>query len=105
MRKDRLKQTDPSPGSIDLARYRDFGFNPGIMAPGPRNAITDVAGVGVGHATVRQGDINTGVTAIIPQPGNLFRNKIAAAVDVINGFGKSAGLVQLAELGLSLIHI
>nr|WP_197058966.1 P1 family peptidase [Paracoccus sanguinis] len=69
------------------------------MPPGARNAITDVPGVRVGHATVRRGEVNTGVTAIIPQPGNLFLNKLTAAVEVINGFGKSAGLVQVGELG------
>ncbi|KGJ20032.1 P1 family peptidase [Paracoccus sanguinis] len=80
-------------------RARDHGLVTGIMPPGARNAITDVPGVRVGHATVRRGEVNTGVTAIIPQPGNLFLNKLTAAVEVINGFGKSAGLVQVGELG------
>ncbi|WP_431192856.1 P1 family peptidase [Tianweitania aestuarii] len=82
-----------------VAGFRDFDLKVGTMSMGPRNAITDVAGVQVGHVTVQAGDINTGVTAIIPQPGNLFQNKLTAAVEVINGFGKSAGLVQVAELG------
>ncbi|WP_374292934.1 DmpA family aminopeptidase [Paenirhodobacter enshiensis] len=80
-------------------RARDHGLVTGIMPPGARNAITDVPGVRVGHATVRRGEVNTGVTAIIPQPGNLFLNKLTAAVEVINGFGKSVGLVQVGELG------
>lgn len=83
-----------------MARYRDLCPAPGILPPGARNAITDVPGVTVGHRTIRREGINTGVTAILPQPGNLFRDKLTAAVEVVNGFGKSAGLVQLAELGL-----
>ena len=82
-----------------MARIRQFDISPGIMATGKRNAITDVSGVQVGHVTLSSGDVNTGVTAIIPQPGNLFENKLTASVEVINGFGKSAGLVQVAELG------
>lgn len=82
-----------------MARIRQFDITPGIMATGKRNAITDVSGVQVGHVTLSSGDVNTGVTAIIPQPGNLFENKLTASVEVINGFGKSAGLVQVAELG------
>ncbi len=82
-----------------MARARDYGLICGILPTGTGNAITDVPGVSVGHVTLRQGDVNTGVTAIIPQPGNLFLDKPVAAVEVINGFGKSAGLVQVAELG------
>ena len=66
---------------------------------GKRNRITDVPGVRVGHATLHRGARQTGVTAIIPQPDNLFRRKLCAAVQVINGFGKSVGLVQIDELG------
>lgn len=80
-------------------RLRDFGLTCGIMQPGPLNAITDVPGVKLGHHTLRDGDILTGFTALLPHDGNLFRQKMRAAVDVINGFGKSAGLMQLAELG------
>jgi len=80
-------------------RLRDFGLTCGIMQPGPLNAITDVPGVRVGHHTLIQGDIRTGFTVLLPHDGNLFRRKVRAAVDVINGFGKSAGLMQLAELG------
>lgn len=80
-------------------RLRDFGLTCGIMQPGPLNAVTDVPGVKLGHHTLRDGDILTGFTALLPHDGNLFRRKMRAAVDVINGFGKSAGLMQLAELG------
>lgn len=93
----------PEPDAFPMpeagGRARAFGLVPGILPVGPRNAITDVPGVRVGHVTLQQGAVNTGVTAIIPQPGNLFRNKLTAAVEVINGFGKSAGLMQVAELG------
>lgn len=82
-----------------MARIRHFAITPGTMPPGPRNAITDVPGVQVGHVTLSSGEVNTGVTAIVPQPGDLFQNKLTAAVEVINGFGKSTGLVQVAELG------
>ncbi len=80
-------------------RARDFGLICGVMRPGPLNAITDVAGVTLGHRTLREGGLLTGFTALLPHEGNLFRRKVRAAVDVINGFGKSAGLMQLAELG------
>ncbi len=69
------------------------------FAPGPLNAISDVGGVTVGHVTLTEGGARTGVTAIVPQPGDLFRAPVVAGVDVLNGFGKSAGLMQLAELG------
>ncbi len=82
-----------------MARIRDFGLIPGILPAGARNAITDVPGVRVGHRTIRRGDLHTGVTAVIPAPGNLFADKVMAAVEVINGFGKSTGLVQVTELG------
>lgn len=82
-----------------MARARDYGLTCGIMPAGAANSITDVPGVSVGHVTLSRAGINTGVTAIIPQPGNLFLDKLTAAVEVINGFGKSAGLVQVAELG------
>lgn len=80
-------------------RARDFGLICGVMRPGPLNAITDVAGVTLGHRTLREDGLLTGFTALLPHEGNLFRRKVRAAVDVINGFGKSAGLMQLAELG------
>lgn len=78
---------------------RDFGITCGILPTGKRNSITDVPGVLVGHHTLRDGDINTGVTAILPHSGNMYRQKVMAACDVINGFGKSTGLVQVEELG------
>ncbi|MGL4288773.1 MAG: P1 family peptidase [Phreatobacter sp.] len=80
-------------------RARDFGLSCGVLPPGPLNAITDVDGLRVGHCTLRGGDLMTGFTAILPHPGDLFRDKLRAGVDVINGFGKSAGLMQVAELG------
>ena len=66
---------------------------------GPKNLITDVAGVSVGHCTLQDGDINTGVTAVLPHGGNIFREKVMAGSCIINGFGKSIGLIQLQELG------
>ena len=66
---------------------------------GPRNLITDVAGVKVGHVTLSQGDVQTGVTAVLPHGDNLFEEKLFAGVSVINGFGKSVGLLQVEELG------
>jgi D-aminopeptidase len=72
----------------------------GILPPGPLNAITDVAGVRVGHATLVTGeDIRTGVTVIVPHSGNVFRDKVPAAIFVANGFGKLVGLSQVEELG------
>ena len=66
---------------------------------GPKNLITDVASVSVGHCTLQDGDINTGVTAVLPHGGNIFREKVMAGSCIINGFGKSIGLIQLQELG------
>ena len=66
---------------------------------GPRNAITDVAGVRVGHADIRGEGLRTGVTAILPHEGDLFREKLPAGAAVLNGFGKSIGLMQVEELG------
>ncbi len=80
-------------------RARDLGLACGTLPAGPRNGIGDVPGVRVGHRTLRHGDIRTGVTAVIPHEGNLYRDKPVAAVHVLNGFGKSAGLVQVEELG------
>ena len=83
-----------------MATAREFGLIPGgRLAAGPLNALTDVPGVTVGHRSLRGNGIFTGVTAIVPHPGDLFRLKPRAAVEVINGFGKSAGLMQVAELG------
>lgn len=81
-------------------RARDLGLSPGIFEPGALNAITDVAGVRVGHTTLVEGDrVRTGVTAIVPHGGNLFRDKVAGAVFVGNAFGKLAGSTQVDELG------
>jgi D-aminopeptidase len=81
-------------------RARDLGIAPGVFPPGPLDAITDVAGVRVGHATIIEGDaVRTGVTAIVPHAGNLFQDKVAGAVYVGNAFGKLAGSTQVDELG------
>ena len=80
-------------------RIADYGVTIGIMPRGPRNAITDVEGVRVGHCTLSDGPVQTGVTAVLPHGGNIFREKLLAAAHVINGFGKSAGLVQIDEMG------
>lgn len=81
-------------------RARDWGLRMGVLPTGPLNAITDVPGVKVGHATLLQGDsVRTGVTAILPHSGNLFQQKVPAAIYVGNGFGKLAGSTQIAELG------
>jgi D-aminopeptidase len=81
-------------------RAYDAGLSCGRLPPGARNSITDVPGVRVGHTTLNDGDIRTGVTAVLPHGGNLYREKPVAAVHVLNGFGKSAGLVQVEELGV-----
>jgi len=82
------------------ARARDLGVKPGVFATGPLNAITDVAGVRVGQTTIVEGSsIRTGVTAILPHGGNLFMDRVPAAVHVGNGFGKITGVTQLHELG------
>ena len=81
-------------------RARDLGVKPGVFQPGKNNAITDVAGVKVGHTTVVEGDsVRTGVTAILPHDGNLFTDRVPAALHVGNGFGKITGVTQLRELG------
>jgi D-aminopeptidase len=81
-------------------RIRDLGIEPGILPTGQWNAITDVEGVKVGHKTLIEGDdVRTGVTAILPHSGNLFRDRVPAAVYVGNGFGKALGFTQVQELG------
>jgi D-aminopeptidase len=81
-------------------RARDLGIAPGAMETGPLNAITDVAGVLVGQTTIANGDkVRTGVTAILPHGGNIFRDKVPGAVFVGNAFGKLAGSTQVDELG------
>jgi len=86
--------------SQEAKRARDYGIQIGVMQPGDWNAITDVAGVRVGHTTLIEGQsVRTGVTTIIPHSGNIFQEKIPAAIYVGNGFGKLAGSTQVQELG------
>ena len=83
-------------------RARELGLKPGVFEPGPLNAITDVAGVTIGHTTLIQGDhIRTGVTVVVPHGGNVFQDKVPGAVFVGNAFGKLAGSTQVEELGTS----
>lgn len=91
-----------------MVRLRDLGIIPGSLPSGQHNAITDVAGVKIGHVTLisgsgklvpGEGPVRTGVTAIVPHPGNIFREKVPAAVLTINGFGKACGFEQVRELG------
>jgi D-aminopeptidase len=93
---------------VERRRARDAGIIVGRLSPGPENAITDVAGVLVGHTTLIRGSgplvrgvgpVRTGVTAILPHEGNLFTSKVPAAATVFNGFGKSIGFMQIDELG------
>ena len=95
-------------GTTERVRARDLGIMPGMLPTGPANAITDVAGVLVGHTTIRRGagslvrgvgPVRTGMTAILPHGDDLFASKVPAAAEVFNGYGKSIGLVQIAELG------
>ena len=79
-------------------RSREAGIVIGEGIPGKRNLITDVKGVRVGHETIDEGNVHTGVTVVIPCE-DVYRTKPLAAVHVINGFGKSAGLMQVEELG------
>jgi D-aminopeptidase len=82
------------------ARARDMGVEVGTMKPGALNAITDVPGVLVGHKTIIRGDsVRTGVTVIKPHPGNIFQEKVPAAIHCYNAFGKLAGYTQVEELG------
>ena len=81
-------------------RAPDLGLKVGVLPRGPLDAITDVAGVTVGQATLVRGDnIRTGVTAVVPHPGNLYREKVPGAISVGNGYGKLAGVTQVDELG------
>ncbi len=88
------------PQNEKRGRARDFGLETGILYPGKWNAITDVKDVRVGHQTLIAGDsLRTGVTVILPHGGNVFQEKVPAAVFVGNGFGKLAGSTQIEELG------
>lgn len=81
-------------------RVREYGVKVGVLAPGKLNAITDVAGVTVGHVTLIEGNsVRTGVTAILPHQGNIFQSKVPAGIYVENGFGKLTGTTQVYELG------
>jgi D-aminopeptidase len=80
-------------------RAADYGIKIGVLKPGRQNAITDVEGLRVGHRTIIRDDVRTGVTAVIPHGGNIFQEKVPAAVFVGNGFGKLAGSTQVQELG------
>jgi D-aminopeptidase len=83
-----------------MKRARDYGITFGVLNAGRLNAITDVPGVKVGQVTITQGDsVNTGVTAILPHSGNIFQEKVPAAIYVANGFGKLTGYPQVEELG------
>ena len=89
-----------APVAQGRARARGLGVAPGVFRTGTANAITDVAGVRVGHATLIIGDsVRTGVTAIVPHEGNAFLERVPAAMHVGNGFGKLLGVTQVEELG------
>ena len=88
------------PAFLIAQRPYELGIDIGVLGRGEFNAITDVAGVQVGHSTIIKGDsIRTGVTAILPHQGNIFQEKVTAAIYLGNGFGKLAGYSQVAELG------
>lgn len=90
----------PPPKDTGRQRARELGVAPGIFKPGPHNALTDVTGVRVGHATLVSGDdVRTGVTAILPHEGNAYLERVPAAIHVANGFGKLVGSTQVNELG------
>lgn len=84
---------------MNTTRIRALGISVGSLPTGPRNKITDVPGVTVGHFTLDDARHKTGLTVILPAEGNLFTHKLTAATTVINGFGKTAGLMQIRELG------
>ena len=91
---------EKDPDMPEPVRAREIGIEPGVFAPGPLNAITDVAGVLVGQVTRIEADsTRTGVTVIRAHGGNLFQDKVPAGLAIANGFGKLAGSTQLVELG------
>ena len=95
-----LLAMQPAQAQEQRVRARELGIAPGIFATGANNAITDVDGVRVGQVTLREGDsVRTGVTAILPHPGNAYLSRVPAAVFVGNGFGKFVGSTQVGELG------
>jgi D-aminopeptidase len=88
------------PDASSRPRARDIGLAPGVLRPGPLNAITDVEGVLVGQVTIWEGEnVRTGVTAILPHSGNLFQEKVPGAIHLGNAFGKLVGYTQVSELG------
>ncbi len=88
------------PDASSRPRARDIGLAPGVLKPGPLNAITDVDGVLVGQVTIWEGEnVRTGVTAILPHAGNLFQEKVPGAIHLGNAFGKLVGYTQVSELG------
>jgi D-aminopeptidase len=89
-----------TPANAQQKNLREHGIAIGVLPPGQWNAITDVPGVKVGQKTLASGDnIRTGVTAVLPHAGNVFQDKVPAAVYVGNGFGKLMGTTQVEELG------
>jgi D-aminopeptidase len=95
-----LAASPPAVSGQDAPRPWEAGIRIGDLPPGPHDAITDVSGVLVGHVTLADGDsLNTGVTAVLPHGGDLFRERVRAAVVVGNGYGKLVGLSQVQELG------
>ncbi len=81
------------------AKWKSRGIRVGKLPCGPLDKISDVPGVTVGHCTLADGEVQTGVTALLPHQGDIFHDKVMAASHVINGFGKTTGLVQIDELG------
>ena len=81
------------------SEWKNRGIRVGKLPCGPLDKISDVPGVTVGHCTLSDGEVQTGVTALLPYPGDIFHDKVMAASHVINGFGKTTGLVQIEELG------
>ncbi|MEO0557068.1 MAG: P1 family peptidase [Bacteroidota bacterium] len=95
-----IPASSAQPATPDRPRARDIGLAVGILPTGPLNAITDVEGVRVGQATVIEGDsVRTGVTAILPHGGNVYQERVPAAIVVGNGYGKLLGVTQVRELG------
>lgn len=92
--------TNQSADGQDRPRARDVGVRPGVLEPGPLNAVTDVPHVLVGHETIVRGDdVRTGVTVVLPHGGNLYQDKVPAGAAAGNGFGKLMGFTQVRELG------
>ena len=95
-----LPIAEPDSGRAPRPRARTLGIAPGVLPPGPLNALTDVEGVAIGHVTLHEGtDVRTGVTAILPHGGNLYLDRVPAGFACGNGFGKFAGSTQIVELG------